>query len=118
VQASATAQHVFADLPLGARDGRLRPASEVSRQMSGPNFLLRRSVSWGSRTGGGLTMAMTKKSKEKRAAERKAARAEKPQSSKASSDSMTAVELLEQDHREVEGYFDDYDELNDDTAKG
>jgi hypothetical protein len=63
-------------------------------------------------------MAMTKKSREKRAAERKAARAEKPQSSKASTDSMTAVELLEQDHREVEGYFDDYDELNDDTAKG
>jgi hemerythrin superfamily protein len=62
-------------------------------------------------------MAMTKKSKEKRAAERKAARAQKPQSSKASSDSMNAVELLEQDHREVETYFDDYEELNDEKAK-
>jgi hemerythrin superfamily protein len=63
-------------------------------------------------------VATTKKTKAKRAAERKSARAQKAQAGKASSDSMTAVELLEQDHREVETYFDDYEELNDDEAKG
>jgi hypothetical protein len=62
-------------------------------------------------------MATTKKTKTKRAAERKSARAHAAQRSKASSDSMNAVELLEQDHREVEAYFDDYEELNDDKAK-
>jgi hemerythrin superfamily protein len=62
-------------------------------------------------------MATTKKTKAKRAAERKSARAHVAQRSKASSDSMNAVELLEQDHREVETYFDDYEALNDDKAK-
>jgi hemerythrin superfamily protein len=62
-------------------------------------------------------VATTKKTKVKRAAERKSARAQKAQSSRASSDSMNAVEVLEQDHREVETYFDDYEELNDDKAK-
>jgi hemerythrin superfamily protein len=62
-------------------------------------------------------VATTKKTKAKRAAERKSARVQKAQSSRASSDSMNAVEVLEQDHREVETYFDDYEELNDDKAK-
>jgi hemerythrin superfamily protein len=62
-------------------------------------------------------VATTSKTKAKRAAERKSAHAQKAQGSKASADSMDALELLEQDHREVEGYFDDYEELKDDKAK-
>jgi len=62
-------------------------------------------------------MATTKKTKAKRAAERRSARARTARASNASSDSMNAVELLEQDHREVETYFDDYEALNDDKAK-
>jgi hemerythrin superfamily protein len=65
-----------------------------------------------------VTVATTKKTTAKRAAERKSTRAQKARSSKASSDGMTALELLEQDHREVETYFDDYAELNDDNEKG
>src|SRR5258705_9726099 len=65
-----------------------------------------------------VTVATTKKTKAKRAAERKSTRAQKARSSKASSDAVTALELLEQDHREVETYFDDYEELNDDNEKG
>jgi hemerythrin superfamily protein len=61
-------------------------------------------------------VATTKKTRAKRAAERKSTRAQKAQAGKASG-SMTAVELLEQDHREVETYFDDYEELKDDKAK-
>jgi hemerythrin superfamily protein len=63
------------------------------------------------------SMATTKKTKAKRAAERKSAGARTARASNASSDSMNAIELLEQDHREVETYFDDYEELNDDKAK-
>ena len=61
-------------------------------------------------------MATTKKTKAKRAAERKAARALKSQAGKPSGE-MTAIELLEQDHREVEDFFDEYENLNEDEAK-
>jgi hemerythrin superfamily protein len=61
-------------------------------------------------------MATTKKTKAKRAAERKAARALKSQAGNPSGE-MTAIELLEQDHREVEDFFDEYENLDDDEAK-
>jgi hemerythrin superfamily protein len=63
-----------------------------------------------------VDMATTKKTKAKRAAERKAARALKSQAGKPSGE-MTAIELLEQDHREVEDFFDEYENLDDDVAK-
>jgi len=62
-------------------------------------------------------MATTKKTKAKRTAERKSTRARTARGSEAAPDSMNAVELLEQDHRAVEAYFDGYEELNDDKAK-
>jgi hemerythrin superfamily protein len=63
-----------------------------------------------------VDMATTKKTKGNKAAERKAP-GEKAQRDKSSSEKPTAVELLEEDHREVEGYFDEYQELEDDEAK-
>ena len=63
-------------------------------------------------------MATTKKTKAKRTAERKAARSQKSQADRASGEAMTALELLEQDHREVEDYFDAYETLDDDEEKG
>jgi hemerythrin superfamily protein len=63
-----------------------------------------------------VDMATTKKTKGNKAAERKAP-GEKTQRGKSSSEKPTAVELLEEDHREVEGYFDEYQELEDDEAK-
>lgn len=62
-------------------------------------------------------MAVTKQTKAKRTAERKAARALKAPAGKRSPEGMDALELLEQDHREVEDFFDQYDSLDDDQAK-
>jgi hemerythrin superfamily protein len=62
-------------------------------------------------------MATTKKTKTKRTAERKAARAPKSPAGK-TGEGMSALELLEQDHREVEDYFDEYEALEDDGEKG
>jgi hemerythrin superfamily protein len=61
-------------------------------------------------------MATTKATKAKRAAERKAARALKSEAGK-SPEAMSALELLEQDHREVENFFDEYENLEDDEEK-
>jgi hemerythrin superfamily protein len=55
-------------------------------------------------------MATTKKTKAKKAAERKAA-PKKARRSKSGSETISALELLEDDHREVEGYFDEYEDL-------
>src|SRR5205823_5538312 len=33
------------------------------------------------------------------------------------SDTMSALDLLEEDHREVEGYFDEYEDLEDEAEK-
>ena len=63
-------------------------------------------------------MATTKKTKGNRAAERKAASGRTAQSNRTSSEKPSAIGLLEGDHREVEGYFDEYEELEDDDAKG
>jgi hemerythrin superfamily protein len=34
------------------------------------------------------------------------------------SEALNAIELLEQDHREVESYFEEYEDLDDETSKG
>jgi hemerythrin superfamily protein len=60
-------------------------------------------------------MAATRKTKAKRAATRKSARATKIANS--SGTSMSAIDLLKQDHREVEGYFEEFEELKDNSAK-
>jgi hypothetical protein len=65
-------------------------------------------------------MATTAKSKAKRAAERKsrhstAAQGRDPNGANARP--MSAIELLEQDHREVEGFFEEYEGLDDDGQK-
>jgi hemerythrin superfamily protein len=55
-------------------------------------------------------MATTKKTKAKKAAERKAAPKKatgRAKSGSGGSEAMSALDLLEEDHREVEGYFDD-----------
>jgi hypothetical protein len=61
-------------------------------------------------------MATTKKTKAKKAAERKAAQGKAPRT-KSASETPSAIELLEDDHQEVQGYFDAYEELEDDAAK-
>jgi hypothetical protein len=72
-------------------------------------------------------MATTKKTKAKKAAERKATKGKTAQGrsaqgkstgqAKSASEAISAIELLEDDHREVEGYFEEYEELEDDDAK-
>jgi hemerythrin superfamily protein len=57
-------------------------------------------------------MATTAKTKARKAAERAAA--PKP---KAGAPPRDAIALLESDHREVDGYFDQYEKLKDDAAK-
>jgi len=61
-------------------------------------------------------MATTKKTKAKKTAERKAA-PKSAQSAKGGAETMSAIDLLEDDHQEVQGYFDEYEELEDDDAK-
>src|ERR1700724_754920 len=56
----------------------------------------------------GLYMATKAKTNAGRAAERNSSR---------SQSSPSALELLEQDHREVEEWFDEYDELKEDDAR-
>lgn len=63
-------------------------------------------------------MPATKSTEAKRAAERKAARSQKSKSGEASGAAMSALDLLEQDHREVEDYFDEYETLEDAAEKG
>jgi iron-sulfur cluster repair protein YtfE (RIC family) len=60
-------------------------------------------------------MPTTAKTKAKRAADRKS---NLPRSSQAARlAAPNAIELLKQDHREVEGYFEEYEDLTDDDAK-
>jgi hypothetical protein len=62
-------------------------------------------------------MATTKKTKAKKAAERKAAPKKTTARARSGSDTMSALDLLEEDHREVEGYFDEYEDLEDEAEK-
>jgi hemerythrin superfamily protein len=58
-------------------------------------------------------MATKAKTKAGRTAERKSSRSQAADREK-EQEPVNAVDLLEQDHREVEEWFDEYDELNDD----
>ncbi|MBV9826093.1 MAG: hemerythrin domain-containing protein [Alphaproteobacteria bacterium] len=61
-------------------------------------------------------MPTTAKSKAKNTAERKARRGKSSQT-QTKTKGVSAVQLLEQDHREVEEYFDSFDEAKNDRAK-
>src|SRR3954469_1476257 len=64
-------------------------------------------------------MPTNAKTKAKKTAERKVRGAEpKNKQRAAKSDGPDALDLLEQDHREVQGYFDEYEDLKDDAEKG
>ena len=60
-------------------------------------------------------MPTTPKTKAKKTADRKARNAKSNQAS--SRKAMSAIDLLEQDHREVEAYFDKFEGLQDEAAK-
>ena len=60
-------------------------------------------------------MATRARTKSERASDRKSRQREKPAASQASS--VDAFSFLEQDHREVEDMFDEYDELDDERRK-
>jgi hypothetical protein len=66
-------------------------------------------------------MATTKKTKAKKAAERKATKGktsqDKTTGARSASETQSALDLLEEDHREVEGYFDAYEDLEDEAEK-
>ena len=68
----------------------------------------------------GYIMATKAKTRAGRIAERKTSRSQSPDRKKETqAASPSAVDLLEQDHREVEEWFDEYDELKeDDKRKG
>jgi hemerythrin superfamily protein len=63
-------------------------------------------------------MATKAKTKAGRAADRKSSRSQpSSQNKETQAASPSALELLEQDHREVEEWFDEYDELNEDDNR-
>jgi hemerythrin superfamily protein len=63
-------------------------------------------------------MATKAKTKAGRAAERKSDRSQAASpKSEASNQSMNAFDLLEQDHRQVEKWFDEYDEIEDEDDR-
>src|SRR6202045_2290956 len=63
-------------------------------------------------------MATKVKTKAGRVAERKTSRSQSPNRKKETqAASPSAIDLLEQDHREVEEWFDEYDELKDDDDR-
>ena len=63
-------------------------------------------------------MATKAKTKASRASERKSDRAQAPSRKKeAQAANSNAFDLLEQDHRQVEEWFDEYDELKDDDKR-
>lgn len=63
-------------------------------------------------------MAAKGETRTNRTGGRRSARSEETRASREQSSSMTdPFELLEQDHREVEEYFDEYDELSEDGQK-
>lgn len=67
-------------------------------------------------------MATRARTKTKRATGRKSARARPgsrgSRAGSASAGSMNALELLKHDHREVEGFFEEYEDLEDEEEKG
>jgi hemerythrin superfamily protein len=66
----------------------------------------------------GYIMATKAKTKAGRVAERKTSRSQSPNLKKESQAASTsAIDLLEQDHRQVEEWFDEYDELKEDDDR-
>ena len=66
----------------------------------------------------GYIMATKAKTRAGRVAERKTIRSQSPDRKKETqAASPSAIDLLEQDHREVEEWFDEYDELKEDDAR-
>ena len=66
----------------------------------------------------GYIMATKAKTRAGRVAERKTSRSQSPDRKKETqAASPSAIDLLEQDHREVEEWFDEYDELKEDDAR-
>ena len=66
----------------------------------------------------GYIMATKGKTRAGRVAERKTIRSQSPDRKKETqAASPSAIDLLEQDHREVEEWFDEYDELKEDDAR-
>src|SRR5579884_342938 len=63
-------------------------------------------------------MATKSKTKETRAAERKSARSQNAKSKSERGAAPNAVELLEQDHREVEDLFEEFEKARDKKRKG
>ena len=64
-------------------------------------------------------MPTNAKTKAKKSAERKTRPAKPAAEAKAPKiEKMSAIELLEHDHREVEAYFEEFEELEDEAAKG
>jgi hemerythrin superfamily protein len=64
-------------------------------------------------------MPTNAKTKAKKSAERKSASAApKTKRAAAKPEAMNAVDLLEQDHREVEEYFEEYEDLENEAQKG
>jgi Hemerythrin HHE cation binding domain len=63
-------------------------------------------------------MATKAKTKAGRTAERKSSRSQTAnRKSRAQAAAVSAIDVLEQDHREVEEWFDEYDELRDDNDR-
>jgi len=62
-------------------------------------------------------MAKTKKTKGNGAAQRRAKETKTTSARRSSSETISAIELLEEDHREVEAHFDEYEDAEDDAAK-
>lgn len=63
-------------------------------------------------------MPTTKKTKAKRMADRQTRSKEAASNRGAKTQGMNAIELLEQDHQEVIGYFDEYEQIEDEGEKG
>jgi hypothetical protein len=61
-------------------------------------------------------MPTTAKTKAKKTADRKVRNAKSNQT-RSRKEAMSAIDLLEQDHREVEAYFDEFEGLEEDAAK-
>ena len=63
-------------------------------------------------------MPTNAKTKAKNSAERKIRSTQAGPVGQSPSEALNAIDLLEQDHREVEGFFEEYGDLVDGTAKG
>jgi len=64
-------------------------------------------------------MATNAKTKAKQSTARNARKAQPPkEASSRKTEALNALDILEQDHRQVEQYFEEYEDLEDENAKG